>query len=104
MEDDICVKQAIPEIFGRVLSTKNRGHAILSFKQVVRQIAAQEPTSAGDKNPHHASTALPFRASCTHCSFSSRFIIPSTSSSSGLWELYLMASETSVLPLLKKLV
>ena len=55
--------------------------------QVSCQIAAQEPPSAGDENPCQISTALPFRAFCTHCSSSSRLIIPSTSSSFALWEL-----------------
>ena len=87
MEDHIGLKQGIPKVFGRILATKNRGFAILAFKQMGRKIAAQEPSSPGNENPLHAGTALPFSASCTHCSFSSRFIIPSTSSSSVLWEL-----------------
>ena len=87
MEDHVGLKQPVPEVFDRILSTNNRGHAVLALKQMGRQVAAQKSPSAGDENPRHASTALPFRASCTHCSFSSRFIIASTSSSSVLWEL-----------------
>ena len=88
MKDDIGLQASqFSEVLGRVLSTDNRGLAVLALKQVSRQIAAQEPPSAGNENSGHASTALPFSASCTHCSFSSSFIIPSTSSNSVLWEL-----------------
>ena len=73
--------------YHRDLRAKGQSDVDLSglVTQVIDYLHAT--TSTGDKNPHHASTALPFRASCTHCSFSSRFIIPSTSSSSVLWEL-----------------
>ena len=60
MEDDIGLKQPVLEVLGRVLSIEDRGLAVLAFKQMGRQIAAQEPPSAGDENSGHASTALPF--------------------------------------------